>query len=376
MRFLFGLILWLAAGAALADTPPNASAASAQTTAAQTPPLSIWVPEKDGYRHLQSGLVCPASLLGYRRTETSFFDDYGLDVGCNYAGHGRGVTLYLTRRAGSGIDAAMAEAKRELLQFGADKHPQTLGNKTSTANGLNWMVALYGEDGGAHSGIWIADLDGWTLEFRATYPAADEEATIADLAAFADAAKASAGPTLDACSKSQTPQRRGTLITDQKANEGAAMMTSILGGAALAAAADPKNKDDVKEEPLFWCPEAPLQSGAHGMLFWRAVKADGSDGRSDKISLMTRDEPPVLMLSGDSLAGLVEAANDKSGKDGAAALERDARHPRSGADLRLFQRSALARPCGRTVRPDPLGQGDGARRLQRQRQKHQHHRAR
>ncbi|HEY3812087.1 MAG TPA: hypothetical protein VGL66_02595 [Caulobacteraceae bacterium] len=311
MRFLFGLVLSLAATAALADTPPNAASPSQAAQAPQTPPLSIWVPEKDGYRHLQSGLVCPASLEGYQRTDASIFDNYGLDVGCNYSGHGRGVTLYLTRRAGSGIDAAMTEAKRELAQLGADRHPQLISDKTVSANGLNWMVSLYGEDGGAHSSIWIADLGGWTLEFRATYPAADEDATVADLATMADAAKASAGPTLDACAKSQTPERRGSLITDQKSNASAAMMTSLLGGGAMAAADDPKTKDAVKEEPLFWCPEAPLQSGRNGMLFWRAVKADGSDGRSDRISLMTQDEPPVMVIAADSLADLINAVEKK-----------------------------------------------------------------
>jgi hypothetical protein len=317
MRTLFGLVFSLAASAVLADTPPaSPPQAAPQASAPQTPPLSIWVPEKDGYRHLQSGLVCPASLLGYRRTETSFFDDYGLDVGCNYAGHGRGITLYLTHRTGPGLDAAMTEAKRELLQFGADKHPQVIGDKTEAANGLNWTVALYGEDGGARSGIWIADLDGWTLEYRATYPAADEDATVADLAAITDVVKTSAGPTLDACAKSQTPQRRGTLITDAKANGDAAMMSSLFGGAALAAAKDPKSKDTVKEEPLFWCPEAPLKSVSGEMLFWRAVKADGSDGLSDQIGLMTQDEPPVMVIAANSMGALLQAVDKKNaGKD-------------------------------------------------------------
>jgi hypothetical protein len=301
------LIGGLASAAAADVTPPSSPGAAPAGAPSRPTPLSIWrFDQAHGAEHLQSGLSCPAQVGGYRRTDLFNYDAFGLDVSCNYFEAGPSdITLYLTRRSGP-VDAAVAEAKRELLQFGAERHPQLVSDTRSAAAGLDWSVTTYAEDGGVHSAIWIADLDGWTLEYRATYPGAAEAQVQLDIAALTDLVQRSAGVRLGVCAKSQPPARPGVAVVDQATLSSAAMMTGILGGGALAAAED--GKAVKTQQPVVWCVEQPAPTPKAPLLFWRGVHPDGSDAESDKVSAMTIDEPPELTVSPDELANLVADA--------------------------------------------------------------------
>jgi len=305
MRWL-AMGMLLVAGSARADVRPPAA------PPAPAPPVSVFRGHQAGtLEHLQSGLVCPARIGEYRRIEATVFDKFGLDVSCGYHTGTVVITLYLTRRTGTGVDAALAEAKRELLQFGADRHPQSISELRSTNGGRDWVTVLYGEDGDIHSAIWLADLDGWTLEYRATYPAVDETRVTADIAKITAIVEESAGARLALCSASPPPARRALPILDRRNLQQSSMMTSILGGAVLAEARDGKA---TATAPLMWCLEGPILKNNHHMLFWRAVDPKGTDARSDRITLATDGPPPTLDIAPDSLASLVEGLAKASDK--------------------------------------------------------------
>jgi hypothetical protein len=190
----------------------------------------------------------------------------------------------------------MAEAKREFETARAAEHPQPLSDHAGAGAGLDWMVALYAIDGGLREGIWIADLNGWTLEYRATYHVEDERAALADLEAFTDLARKSAGARLSLCAKSASPDRTGHAIKNRKDITDGAMMASILGGAALAGVS---KEGESLERPLIWCVERSVETKGHPMLFWRAIDSDGQDANRDRLSGMTQGPAPVLDLGPD-----------------------------------------------------------------------------
>jgi hypothetical protein len=297
----------LAAALALAATGTWAQDKGAQ----QSPPLSVWRIDAANAEHLQSGLGCPATLRSYRRTELYVYDRFGLDVSCNYLDAAQSdVTVYLTRRPTGSLDDAMAEAKREFLQVRAAMHPQPISETRPTVGGLAWQLALYGVDGGMRDAIWIADLDGWTLELRVTYRADAEAAVQADMAAFTDAARGSAGARLDLCGKSLPPARTGALVPGGKDASTDAMMSALLGGAASSAAA----KGAAQAPRVTWCVETASSNGQVGVLFWRGVHDDGGDAAIDRVTAMTVGEPPQMTVHGDDLAAIVDKANGRPAK--------------------------------------------------------------
>ncbi len=320
MRQLLALLLLLMATPALADL-------SAKPPGAEDRPLSVWRTDDAGaVEHLQSGLTCPQTLAGYARGRIMLFDGYGLDVGCNY---GRGktlITLYLTRRTGAGVDAALTQAKRELLQMSAERRPQLISENRSREADLDWVTTLYSEDGGLHSGIWMADLDGWTLEYRVTYPATDDATVTADLKPFTAMIQKSAGARLGLCARSQPPQRRGAAVSDRKELEKSVAMSGLLGAAAIGATLDAAtNEKTGATTPTTWCVEAPVEKADYHMLFWRGVDASGADVRSDRISVMSDVLPPTLVIAPDGLPGLANDASKTKPPRWIATLEDDDR---------------------------------------------------
>ncbi len=307
MKRLLTLGLLMLATPAMADIP----VAPVKTEPAAAP-LSVWRPVAAGaFENPQSGLVCPAKVGEYGRTDLQLYDKFGFDVSCNYLFGRTDITVYLTRRdAAEGVDAAMAEAKRELLDVRASLHPQALSDSRSVDAGLAWMTALYALDGGRHSAIWIADLNGWTLEYRATYPAAQDPETTTDLKRFTATVESSAGARLALCAKSTPPTRDGERMTARKDLEADAMMTSLLGAAALAAVQEGKGAE---EPPTTWCAEAGVATTNPHMVFWRGVGPDGANADADEISLVSDGPPPTLDIASDQLASLVDDA--AHGKD-------------------------------------------------------------
>ncbi len=298
MRVLM-LILLFAATAAQANAP----AAPASTPGAPPPPASVWRPlEQGAVEHLQSGLKCPPKFGAFERTQVEMFDNYGLDVGCNYSTETAVVTVYLTRRGSGDLAAAMDEAKKEFLKTRADQHPKPVSEDRLSLNGLGWDKALYVDDGNQGDEIWVADLHGWTYEYRVTYPAAEAAATKSVLSQIMAVSEASAGVRLAACAKSPPPQRNGPRILDKARLESAPMMTSILAGAAAAAA---KDQGAGAGKPITFCVDQTAQRDGHGFLIWRGVDDDGADLQADRISVMTTGAPPIMDLSAEQLATLV-----------------------------------------------------------------------
>ena len=300
MRAL-AVILLFAANAAWADVPTLPPAAPGMPP----PPASVWRPLEGGaVENLQSGLACPSSVDAFQRTRIELFDGFGFDVGCNYSSDAAVITVYLTRRGSGDLAAAMDEAKREFLQGRASQHPKPVSEVHLTLNGVAWDKALYVDDGDQGDEIWIADLDGWTYEHRVTYPAAEAAVTQSVLAKIMRASEASAGSKLSSCAKSAPAQRTGARIVDAKVVSDAAMMTSLMGSAAIAAANE--HPETAKSSmPTIWCVEQAAKRDGRGYLFWRGVFADGADAGSDQVSLLTIQSPPIMDISADEMANLV-----------------------------------------------------------------------
>ncbi len=267
----------------------------------------------DGRSHAWSGLLCPMRLRQFVRTTIKTFDRFGLDVGCDYNAPTSDITLYLTRRGAAPLSAAMVEAKRELETARPAEHAQLNSGNPSAGGNLSWQVALYDSDPGVRDGIWIADLHGWTLELRATYHKEDERTALADLAAFTDLAETSAGARLSLCARALPPRRAGAPITNAHEVSEAAMMTSILEGAAQATLKQGRNS---LPHPLIWCAEKPVDQNGLQMLFSRAIEPDGADANSDQVSLMTGDSTETLVVApdGGGIGALLSSANGKAEK--------------------------------------------------------------
>ncbi|HEY3889636.1 MAG TPA: hypothetical protein VGL73_13745 [Caulobacteraceae bacterium] len=307
MRVLI-LAMVFSAASALADTPPSPRVAQPPDTVARSQPPGIWRPTADnGLEHLQSGLACPAMFAGYRRTRVDLYDRVGLDVSCNYAADRRDITVYLTRRSGSRVEDALAEAKKELFQLRAAMQPKPISEMRSKAGGLDWVTALYGLNNGLRTGIWMADLDGWTLEYRASYQASEEGQVLGDIAALTAIVRTSAGARLDLCARSPSPARTGVAVTEQAEISKTAMMTALLDGGALGAAAEGKPIGK-PAAAITWCVDRPIPTSPRPLLYWRGVTDDGGDALTDRLTPMTDGLAPALVVAPDELANLVARA--------------------------------------------------------------------
>jgi hypothetical protein len=295
--------------AALIATAP--AIAQAQGPAADAKgkeqPQSVWRPWSGGeFEHLQSGLRCPAAVDGYQRYGVTTYDGFGLDISCGWNAPHTALTLYLTR--GVQMGPGMADAIKGLEQQGAARHPRQLSDGHVQMGGLDWRKVAYAEDGDLRSDIWLTDVGGWAVEYRATYPATDEKAVATELETLTGLMRRTAGRRLELCAKAGAPPARtGKRITDQKELADVAMTGALLWGAAQAAA-DDKGKPgapDLAPKPVAWCVEAALKLGDAPVLTWRGIKADGADALADRLSMMTMGPPPSLDIQADTLGDIV-----------------------------------------------------------------------
>jgi len=284
-----------AAGPALADAPiqvvPTQTARVAQPVY-----KSIWRQDDKGdIVHLQSGLACDAGIGTFRRTEVHAYSPTGLDVSCNYldAQHS-GITLYLTRRAAQSLDDDFKEAEREMIGMYPDASP--IAAPVAAAAADFTRIAFYSRQGGQiREGIWIGDVQGWTLEYRGTWQPGDEAATLAEIAALTARASASAGTELGLCAKLPSPVRDGVAVTD-KSEISSALVSATL----LAAAVDLPDAVPDKSAAITWCAESPVGDGDDAVLLWHGVHADGSDALIDRVTPYTLEEPQPVTSSVDS----------------------------------------------------------------------------
>ena len=287
--------------AANADVAP----APVANTTQQTIPHSIWrLDDKNDATHLQTGLVCPATSGNFPRVAMRFYKASGLDISCNYRDSEKTlITNYLTRRSTESVADDFEGAKRELTQVTPAAQPLPDADQKSFASDMKWSTLLYSEQSGQiHSGIWIADLHGWTLEYRATYAAANEAAALSEMATLTASAEKTAGPTLATCEKSGIPERNGAMIIDKDTAQQALVLASLLGNVV------PDDDGHAKPAPrvVTWCPETEITSSGYRMLLWHGAFDDGSDALADRITPEILEDPPVLGAAPDQFESIVE----------------------------------------------------------------------
>ena len=310
--FSLAFLLALTTVVLAANTPAPQSAAPPEPSTHKAQPLykSIWhADEKGMIVHLQSGLACGASMGEFWRQNVTAYKPSGLDVSCNYIDRQKSlITIYMTRRENDSLADDFAEAEHEMLQAYPDASPLPAQVQTG-----GMQRALYAREGGqTREGIWIGDLTGWTLEYRATWVPGDESSTLAEIEKLTAAAQASAGTQLGVCAKLPAPVRDGALVTDKKDIETTLMSQTIVDAAAESAVAD---KNATPEVQPIWCAEAVLGEGDDAMLLWRAVNADGTDAEIDRIAPFTLDEPDIVTSSvGSTLDKILGELN--KGKNG------------------------------------------------------------
>jgi hypothetical protein len=273
--------------AANAPAPPNSS--PPVSSAPQPLYKSIWqVDDKGAIIHLQSGLSCDPENNTFRRTDVRAYKPTGLDVSCNYIDAWKTlITLYLTRREHNSLADDFAEAEREMLRVSPDASPLPSSGETG---GLR--SALYRRSGGSiKEGIFIGDISGWTLEYRATWTN-DEDATVfAEVAALTTRARESAGGHLERCAKSSVPARDGVAVASDKS----AMNVAFTASAMVEALPDSgKFTPDPAIRPVEWCVETSITDADQTMLLWHGLNEMGTTVEADRATLMTTENPLVL----------------------------------------------------------------------------------
>lgn len=302
-------LLW--ASAAIADSAATPGSPSPEP--AVKIPQSVWRVGADrSAEHLQSGWLCPGSVDDYIQGSLKVYDGFGLDVSCDYRKPGTLLTLYITRIPPEfSFAGAYASAKDAILKGSPQRQPALVSEDQTDAGGFKWSRAVYAEDGGLHSALWLTMLTpAWYFEYRATYPADQEAAVDATLAKLAGMTAQSARKRLELCAKGPAPIRSGVLVTDAETQSDQVVMTSLLGGASQMEAQKKNAKSDAADA-IVWCVETPSQQGPISLLFWRGINPRGSDASIDRVTGMTMGPPPVLEISSDSLANFVEQADAK-----------------------------------------------------------------
>ncbi len=137
------------------------------------------------------------------------------------------------------------------------------------------------------TGVWVKNLSGWALKYRATYEDAHQEATFDAMSKLSDLAH------LSACALTERPIRQGSQIED----------TDILLALALLAGAQMLNTEGAEaefaasydgESPPVWCVEDTLAIDGKGFLLWRNIASDGKNGPSDRVTATSLNESPAL----------------------------------------------------------------------------------
>jgi hypothetical protein len=268
--------------------------------AVSTLPESIWHIEGGNGVHAQSTLVCPASVDDFQRNQLFPFDNFGLDVGCNFDAQGTGrITLYLTRRGARELAQDFEDAKTALQQNMPDAQP--VAGAPPVPTGQSFTSAVYTRADGARTGLWVADVHGWTFKFRATYVADREPRVVAAMTTLTEKLNETAAKHLGSCAAAPPAQRRGTTITDRDKNSKLAIVAVVLFGAD-----EPAAPGAAKDH---WCAEDPIGDREIPMLFWRNIASDGS---TDRITLMTVGPPPALFSADNPL--LPTVLDDGSGQ--------------------------------------------------------------
>lgn len=274
--------------------------------AASDLPKSIWRSADNGDAvHLQSTLACPPSIGAFRRNDLVPYDGFGFDVGCGYAASGSAkLTLYLTHRGGATLQENFDSARSALTTVLPDAKPID-GAAPTPAGNTKFLAATY-KLGDVETGLWVADIAGWTLKFRVTYQPRLRTDVLDALTKATEQAQRTAGVHLTACAAAPPVERNGAPITDPEL----LMRLSLIGGMSEQAGSENVTPPQSNDR---WCAEDAVRDRQAPMLYWRNVANDGADGPLDRLSLMTMGEPPIWLLSANAIANLLVDEKDKPG---------------------------------------------------------------
>jgi hypothetical protein len=281
---------------------------------------SIWrVDNSGGAIHAQSTLTCPARIGAFEGGKATVHDSFGLDVSCSFdLPDAARITVFLTKRTSQSLQddfnatrAAIAAHKpdRDLSEQEAEKlnGPTTL------------LSASYDlDDGDAATAVWMADLAGWTVKYRAFYVDSARAQTIEALQKLLALVQTTADAHLAACAAAPPIARNGTPIVDREL----ARRLSLIAGMSEQAGTENLTPSPPRER---WCVEAKVDNREAPMLFWRNVANDGADGTTDRLTLMTEEEPPTWLVSANAAANMLVDA-----KDGPGPLIHQLTEPRNG----------------------------------------------
>jgi hypothetical protein len=290
-------------------SPPPSQTVVAPRAAKEKIPESIWRDaEGPVAEHLQTGLRCPDKMGDFRRVHAMNFDGFGLDVSCGYNSDVSVVTLYLTLMGD--LEGSFGHAKASIAEHLGTRGLRPVSEGRVEAGGLTWLRAEFTFDGYMRSDLWMADMDGWILKFRASYPDRAAASVAAEIEALMTGATETAGARLALCGKSSRPARAARAVKVRGDSASIGLMGAVLGGAA-ASLADEEGEGESAD--ITYCVEEAVTQKDKGFLIWRGVTPDGGDARADRLSAMTMGPPPTLDLEADSLSSLIAA---KVGPDG------------------------------------------------------------
>jgi hypothetical protein len=167
--------------------------------------------------------------------------------------------------------------------------------------------AAYAFDGGdAATGLWLTNLSGWTLKFRAFYLDHTRAETMKALDDLNRQVQSTAGVHLPACAAAPPILRNGAQITDREL----ARRLSLIAG--MSEQAGTENVTPLPKAER-WCVEDKIDAREAPLLYWRNVATSGSDGPVDRLTLMTEEEPPAWIVSANPAANMLVDAKDAPG---------------------------------------------------------------
>jgi tetratricopeptide (TPR) repeat protein len=135
----------------------------------------VWDEAKDRPPvHKLTGLTCPLKLKGAEFAEASIFSLEGDDVACSYrpsSNNGMTITFYFTRlAAGQTTDDFFEASVKEIQMVYQGVKPEVSTRRS--VDGLSLREAIYHlpdfQGAASGSGLWMANLSGWSLKARVT----------------------------------------------------------------------------------------------------------------------------------------------------------------------------------------------------------------
>lgn len=281
---------------------------------------SIWRIDAAGEAtHAQSTFVCPARIGTFNGGKATVHDSFGLDVSCSFdLPNAARVTVFLTKRTGQSLQDDFNATRAAIVAY---RSGQELTETTAEtlAGPTAFLSTSYDlDDGNAATAVWMTDLAGWTLKYRAFYVQRARTDTIEALAKITGQARATAGAHLAACAAATPIVRNGIEIKDRE-------LTRRL--SLIAGMSEQSGTESVTPLPKHerWCVENKIEAREAPMLYWRNIANSGADGPVDRLTLMTEEEPPTWLISANAAASMLVDA-----RDGPGALIHQLTEPRDG----------------------------------------------